>query len=235
MIIRYDVTGAERKRLAQALGMITCWEPVYTKAPTFAYKVGNYTVDKDGVIFCPESATQEIVDLLVERLKAKGFTPISIEGELLTMNLPRELFTPEAIDRLREIIRSKELLFRKAFQTDRILLEEHEDVLCFPWFRFQGIDGEVDAYSHFICALGEMARQRQRIIALPYAGSNDKFAMRLFLVQLGLKGPKHKQTRKILLKNLSGNSAWKNGAPSPAEYNATTDEGNDCPSDGGVR
>ena len=50
MTIHCNVTGAERKRLAQALGEITFTEPVYMKAPTFAYVIGDYHIDKDGTI-----------------------------------------------------------------------------------------------------------------------------------------------------------------------------------------
>jgi len=213
MTIHYNVTGAERKRLAQALGAITLWDPVYAGAPSFAYKVGNYTVDKDGSISCPASATREIVEQIIAKLRAEGFDPISVEGDELVIELPRDLFTPGAMDRLREIIGGKTLLFQRAFQTESITLEVQEDKLCFPWFHLHGLDGEAAAYSHFVSALGRMARERQRITAKPYTGGNDKFTMRLFLVQLGLIGPKYKQTRKILLMNLSGNSAWKNGAP----------------------
>lgn len=213
MTIHYNVTGQQRKKLAQALGAIVLWEPVYTGAPTFAYKVGNYTVDKDGSVSCPASATQDIVDQIIAKLKIEGFTPESIEGDALTIELPRDLFTTEAMERLREIIGGKALLFKRAFNAETISLDVQEDKLCFPWFHLHGLVGETDAYSYFVSALGKMARERQRVTAKPYTGTNDKFAMRLFLVQLGLIGPKYKQTRKILLMNLSGNSAWKNGAP----------------------
>lgn len=221
MIIDYNVTGQQRKKLAQALGAIVLWEPVYAGAPTFAYNVGNYTVDKNGAISCPASATREIVNQIVAKLRAEGFTPVSIEGDALTIELPRELFTTEAMDRLRENIGAKSLLFKRAFHTDTISLDVQEDRLCFPWFHLHGLDGETDAYSQFICALGKMARERQRVTAKPYDGTNDKFTMRLFLVQLGLIGPKYKQTRKILLMNLTGNSAWKNGAPEQTHGGAT--------------
>ena len=41
MTINCNVTGNERKRLAQVLGEILSIEPVYMKAPTFAYVLGN--------------------------------------------------------------------------------------------------------------------------------------------------------------------------------------------------
>lgn len=164
MTIYYDVTGSERKRLTQALGAITLWEPVYAGAPSFAYKVGNYTVDKNGAVSCPASATREMIDQIIAKLKEEGFAPESVEGDAFTVSLPCNLFTPEALDRLQEIIGGKAPLFSKAFQNEHISFEIEEDKLCFPWFHLHGLDGEAEAYSRFICALGKMARERQRIM-----------------------------------------------------------------------
>ena len=213
MIIKYNVTGKERKRLAETLGKITLWEPIYEKAPTFAYKVGNYTVDKTGAIICPTAATKPIVDQIVKLLKEEGFTPTDIEGDALTITVPKETIPPDALFRLRQIICSKAALFERAFKTEIISLEEEDDTISFPWFTVYGEDGEAKAYTDFTFALISFAIERKRITARPYGGDNDKFAMRLFLVQLGLKGEEHKQTRKILLRYLTGNSAWRDGAP----------------------
>ncbi len=210
MTILYDVQGGDRKRLAEALGNITLWNPVYAGTPSFAYTVGNYKIDKKGTVFCPSLATWDIVNQIIEKLKEKGFAPVSVVGDAITISLPANLFNSDSLDRLREIIGSKAELFKRAFRTDNVSFDIVDEELCFPWFYSHGIDGEVDAYNHFICALGKMARERQRITAKSYSGDNDKFTMRLFLVQLGLKGPKFKQTRKILLRNLTGNSAWQN-------------------------
>ena len=217
MTINFNVTGGRRKELAHALGEILLWNPVYTGAPTFAYKVGNYTVDKNGTITCPPSATEDILRQIIVKLEAAGFTPEPIEHDTLVIELPRSLFSTDQMDRLREIIGSKAELFKRAFKTASLSLEMTEEKLGFPWFHPEGVGGEAEAYAHFISALGKMARQRHRITAKPYSGTNDKFVMRLFLVQLGLKGPEYKNARRILLKNLSGNSAWKNGASNEQE------------------
>ena len=75
MTIHCNVTGAERKRLAQVLGEITFAEPEYMKAPTFAYVIGDYHIDKDGTIECSNDVAQEAVLLVVEKLKEQGFEP----------------------------------------------------------------------------------------------------------------------------------------------------------------
>ena len=40
---------------------------------------------------------------------------------------------------------------------------------------------------------------------------NEKYAFRCFLLRLGFIGAEYKVERKILLKNLTGSSAFKNG------------------------
>ena len=40
---------------------------------------------------------------------------------------------------------------------------------------------------------------------------NEKYAFRCFLLRLGLIGNEYKVTRKILMKNLSGNASFKSG------------------------
>ena len=217
MIIRFNVTGSERKRLSYALGKITLFEPVYMGPPTFAYRVHNYLIDRTGAIECPPSATKAIVERIVELLKAEGFTPLAIEGDALVIRFPKEFFTLDGIARLKQLIENKATLFSRAFRSDNISLRETDKEICFAWFTTYREDGETKAYIDFASALCQMAENRKRIVAKPYDGTNDKFAMRLFLVQLGLKGEKYKQTRKILLRYLTGNSAWRDGAPTRGE------------------
>ena len=56
-----------------------------------------------------------------------------------------------------------------------------------------------------------MARTQKRITAKEKEVDNEKYAFRCFLLRLGFIGAEHKQTRKILLRNLSGSSAFKAG------------------------
>ena len=69
----------------------------------------------------------------------------------------------------------------------------------------------MSAYCSFITALYEMAKRQTRITAKARDIGNDKFTMRLFLIRLGFVGAEFKAVRKILLRNLTGNTAWKAG------------------------
>ena len=63
----YNVTGVRRKELVAAIGEFTGAEPEYKAAPSFAYEIGEYTVDKDGTLTGPENPA------LIESLKEQGF------------------------------------------------------------------------------------------------------------------------------------------------------------------
>lgn len=58
-----------------------------------------------------------------------------------------------------------------------------------------------------------MSKNLQRVSSTERPVENEKYAFRCFLLRLGFIGNEYKTTRQILLRNLSGNSAWKNGAP----------------------
>ena len=56
-----------------------------------------------------------------------------------------------------------------------------------------------------------MALKQKRITTKEKPVDNEKYAFRCFLIRLGFIGAEYKSARKILLKNLSGSSAFKNG------------------------
>lgn len=301
MSINFHVTGKERKALVEALSEITFSEAAYDGAPTFAYRVGDYTVDKNGVIFYPPTLAQEAVALVVEKLKERGFIPegeaqadlpeedapakipaerpdvapeaaapaqpeaeameategaerpdTAEEGEAdpaatgeaadtpaesaetadpsddtmkegtaadqgdatkFAVSIPRKTLTDDALERLKLIVSNKEVLFKRAVIADALPIEVTEEEISFPWFTLTGVDGEAAAYAQFITALCQMASEQTRILDKPYDGDNDRFAMRIFMVRLGMKGAAFALARKLMMKHLTGNSGWRYGAP----------------------
>ena len=70
----------------------------------------------------------------------------------------------------------------------------------------------------------KMAKEQKRVVAKECATDNEKFAMRLFLIRLGFIGDEYKTARRILLRNLTGNSSWRSGhRPERAEPAPTED------------
>jgi hypothetical protein len=329
MKFKFNAHGAERKKLAAAVGEIIRQPVVYTGTPTFAFEVGAYRIDKFG------SLTGDAVQALLDALADKGFvnpesgqafildtpaapeedethtfeetesddadaeaihdnafnsaTPISYarEAELydatiaesmgtyfdpyldclvdeiisvadvmedaelanetkiappstaanpneyepdvlektdtpLVIEMPLDGFTEEAIGNLEKMIASKAALIKKAIGSDALPIERTETTLKFPWFRLGAEPEAATAYSLLISALCAAAKAQKRVTAKEKPVENERFAFRVFLIRLGFVGDEYKTARKILLANLSGNSAFKNGAPPRAQ--AAADE-----------
>ena len=61
-----------------------------------------------------------------------------------------------------------------------------------------------------LCAMmNKQAIAQQRIQAKAVATDNEKYVMRVWLLRLGMNGPEYKEERRILMKNLSGHSAFR--------------------------
>ena len=100
---------------------------------------------------------------------------------------------------------------------DDIRIEVTEDKILFPWFSKAPEADEAKAYTDFIAAICKLSKDQKHVSATPHPVENEKYAFRCFLLRLGFIGAEYKPERKILLRNLSGNSSWKNGAPEKTE------------------
>ena len=67
--IALNHTGERRKELVQAIGNYYGITPVYQNAPTFAYRIGEYEVDKNGTLTGPNDPS------LIKWLWDEGFGP----------------------------------------------------------------------------------------------------------------------------------------------------------------
>lgn len=221
MEVKYNVTGARRKELVKAVSEIADCPVTYKGAPGFAYEIGDFYIDKDGTLSFHNMTDTERVEKLLGGLAEKGFE-FEEPTEGLVIEIPLEGFTDTALENLDRLIASKAALIKKAVGTDSLPVIRTENTLKFPWFSFNATGDEVSAYSRFIGALCAAAKDQKRVTAKEKSLENEKFAFRVFLIRLGFVGDEYKVARKILLKNLSGNSAFKNGVPSKTEV--STDE-----------
>ena len=219
----FNVTGSERKRLVRTISN-SAGEPArYLGMPSMAYEIGPFTVSKDGTLEFSDRTDTEVVEKLYDDIAAAGFDfecPESPEREKdeepagfgLSVILPADSLSEEALRNLEAILAAKGALIRKALGADELRIDRNEETVSFPWFDERKITTEeARAYTHFISALCEMARHRKRINAKEKEIGNDKYAFRCFLLNLGFIGAEYKTERKILLRNLAGSSAFKNG------------------------
>ena len=267
MQINYNVTGAERKSLVGAISQELNAPTKYLGAPIFAYELGGYHIDKNGILRGDDNPGL-VADLQglhdFKAITEEYDTPLpevepipedvqipheaglggranpycdyeeppayggaeqgdELEANRLTIEMPRSTFTDMALESLKRLVESKSSLIQKALGTDYSTIISGEETISFPWFQGELTSDEVKAYTHFVTALCEMAKTQQRVNATEKQVENEKYAFRCFLIRLGFVGTEYKMERKILLKNLTGNSAFKNGTPTKAEE-VTADE-----------
>ena len=210
MIIELHFTGNERKELVKAVSEIIGVPAEYQYMPTCAYKIGDfYTVTKEGNLEISDSADGKEVEMLIDELVHRGYdVPLDEEENGLTVEMPLELVDDATIDRLRKIVENKGELFKAAFKTDNLEIVAEADKICFPWFTVEN-DGDADAYCTFISMLCEFAKNQSRINRKPDTSDNPKYTMRCFLIRLGMVGAEFKAARKVILRHLSGNSAFR--------------------------
>ena len=227
MTIYYN--AQDRKPLVKAISEFTGADAVYMRTPTYAYRIDYFTVTRGGNLEFDDRADSEEIETLLEFLSERGFvadtngaepTETVIEelsaaadsaahGEPvgLTVEVPLE---STAVGNLTKLLDAKGSLIRKALAVEDIRIEVTNSAVKFPWFAECGAD-ECKAYTHFISALCELAKNAKRVTAKEKDTGNDKYAFRCFLLRLGFIGSEYKAERKILLRNLTGSSAFRNG------------------------
>ena len=212
MTIEFHLTGEKRKALVKAINEILEIPAEYQYMPTCAYKIGEcYTVTKEGNLEISDSADSKETEHLMEELKKRGYdVPDTTEPEStkLTVQMPADFFTEHTLSNLRQICKNKATLFKAAFQTDSLDIIPSDEKVEFPWFKVEQ-DGDADACCTFISMLCEFAKNQSRINRKPDTSDNPKYTMRCFLIRLGMVGAEFKTARKVILRNLTGNSAFR--------------------------
>ena len=138
---------------------------------------------------------------------------LTSESSRLSITYPRIGFSQTALDNLTKMVAAKKTLIMAALGAEDLPIEVTEEVIRFPWFTLDD-PSEAAYYSQFIWALCMTAQAKKRVTAKERAiDGSAKFAMRCFLLQLGLIGPEYRKARQHLLSKLGGSSAFKYGTP----------------------
>ena len=223
MIKHFNVSGDTRKKLVKLISSHLGVESRYLGAPSFAYSIGNYTVNKDGSLSWDED--DEKTPGLLEAIKADGFTASEdeeteeevlveeeneeeVEANRLCISFPKSLYDERTLENLKNLVEGKGSLMKKAFKAESLEIVVDDEKVSFPWFELIDSD-HFNAYTQFITAITKMAKEQKRILGKERTVENEKYAFRCFLLRLGFIGDEYKLTRKILLENLEGSAAFK--------------------------
>lgn len=223
MEVKCHAIGAERKRLVQTISDWLGEDAHYCGAPSFAYEIDRFTVEKDGSLSFSDLLDSEVVERLLQHIYDEGFDIDQSHTEDeddpcgICVSMPKSQFTDTGLENLKALIAAKGSLIRKALGVDDLPLEITDTKVSFPWFPTTPTPEELKAYDTFICKLCELARTQKRVTATEKTTDNEKYAFRCFLLRLGFIGAEYKEARKILLRNLAGSSAFKGGQSKEAE------------------
>ena len=305
-MLKFELNIADRKTLANRMEELTGIHPYYTRAPLYAYDIGNYTIDRDGNLLVePENADAELLTTLLNEGLIRGGESIEStddqpESTEPTENLAEEPVAeaepddteedepdaeeseseeqPEAEDQPEEVpldlelafptsqhngvslrnlvnlIYSRGRLISKAtgghFHVETDLVETLRDDSCtytvanfiealksyeaqcgtameglviteekvsFTGFPTASDYAHLTAFGHLAILMNQQAISQKRIQAKDVNDENEKYALRTWLLRLGLIGDEFKTARRHLLKHLDGNIAWRDPAQAEAQ------------------
>jgi len=290
MQINYNITGEKRKSLVNAISQELNASSKYLGAPTFAYEVAGYNIDKNGVLKGNDNyelvedlqglhdfkaVTEEYdspipeSELVPEGLRipyeaalggrvspyrdfeeppnygAKEEVEEASSHDNLELSIPMEGHSGTTLKNIVNMLSSKQYLIMKSMgiegnlmdktfagdlslKTTTTLEEFKTAVEELGTERCKGItfDFENNIYTYNIpsdnlayekissfavlaARINEFAKEQKRTSYKVTQDDNPKFALRTWLIRLGMKGKGYKGVRKALLENLEGNSAFR--------------------------
>ena len=220
MEIKYNIEKSERKAMAHKIGELLKEDVRYLGAPTFAYEIAFFTLDKNGVLSFSDRSDSELVEQVLDGLDYAGYEPVerpespAEQSEdpdkqiTLTLTMPKSFFTYEALENLRRIVNNKAKLLKHALDASFLDIDETDDDIEFPWFTVEQGENE-EAYKQFVTMLCEFAKNQKRVNNKPDTSDNEKYAFRCFLLRIGMIGAEYKTARKVLLRRLTGSAAFR--------------------------
>lgn len=235
-LMRIKTISADRKEIVKAMELILGMKAKYQGPPTFAYVIGSFTVDRNGSV---ETDTEEEGISMKQELTARGLA--EADETTLKVELPMTGMTADAVRNLLYMTHSKQYLLKKSIGADtikvsdklverlqgeeaadleavlRIIGEEQplgiafsEERISFTGFPFDA--QRVKAYTELAALMVKGAKEAKRVNPKETVEENEKYYMRIWLVRLGLDGKDAKETRRVLLENLKGHTAFRTEA-----------------------
>ena len=219
----------DRKEKVKILGEHLGIEPEYLGAPSFDYQVGAFTVDRGGRILSASGDEVELEDIL----SRPG------ENVAYELGIPMAGHDGRTLRNIINMICSKQHLIKKALGLDEDLVDEdfvtkinEADINSIDSFKealetigsrgHPGMEfdfGEkliifkhtrAETAARLFALISKKAKEQARTSPKVTATDNEKYTFRTWLLRLGMIGDEYAETRKELLQNLSGNSAFRN-------------------------
>lgn len=226
-----------RPAMAKALAEKLEVDCTYEGPPSFAYKVGELTVNRDSSI---SSDNEELLRSIRPFLKEKDWLD---EGfEQFMVSIPIMDLTGSQLTSIVNMVRSKQYLLNRvmrgelyAISPDFIqelknsapqsqgdffalydaLPENSCKGLLFGegrvsfMFNLDEDPDRVKAFTELAACIVAASKQAKRVSAIETISENEKFYLRAWLVRIGMGDADYKQSRRLLLEGLKGHTAFK--------------------------
>lgn len=230
--MRFETTATERKQVVKAMEEILSERSKYLGPPSFAYTVGNFTVDREGYVEC---GSDEEAEWMKEQLAEKELA--RPEVEYLNIDVENPELNVEGIRNLFNMIHSKQYLLERSLGmrvfsvSDELIgaisdkeitmesimgavadypptgIEIRERSIAFLGFPFEEDKSEV--FTRLATAMVSSAFSHKWVVPDETIEKNEKYYMRVWLVRLGFGGAEGKDVRKVMLQNLKGHTAFR--------------------------
>ena len=184
---------------------------------TAALATAGFTAEAEETAEAPETEEAETTEKAEAESEEESIAAEADEEGGLTVSMPRDFFTDDALENLKKIVASKRTLLMKARGADDLPILISDETVSFPWFP-EPSPAEAQAFTNLITAICRMAKEAKRVTAKEKETESEKYTFRCWLLRLGFVGAEHKHDRAILLQNLSGHAAFKNQADADAFY-----------------
>lgn len=235
--MRIETKTDNRRKMVQDIAEFTGEELRYVGPPTFSYTVGRLTIDRDGVITSgTEEGEDFLTQFLQEKgyLEAP-MDEVKIEipadtgdgkflQNLLAM-IHARAYLLNRITRYETFSVSDTLLEKLERLPEENAYETFQTLLTADSVGLKGIvveDGRVTfafplspdsaknkAYAELAAKIIKRAKEAKRVSTTPVVEENEKYYLRIWLVQLGMAGSANKESRKALLAGLKGHTAFR--------------------------
>lgn len=205
-------TKKTRKELASFIAQATGNEVSYSGVPKCEYHIGDITVLKDGNVETENKTIAEYLKAISSADFQFEFEETQVqESEEKTHGIsrPRSSLTEKGLENLKQLISAKSRLLQKALGRTDIEVNTSEDSVLFPWLDGNEDEDTAKAVTELADRMFSLAKNSQRITAKEKETDNEKYTFRCFLLRLGFIGDEYKISRKILLQNFEGSSAFK--------------------------
>lgn len=229
-------SAPSRKELVKAISLHLNTDAVYAGPPSFAYRVGDFTIDRNGVVSAENEADLTTLrNMLVE----KGYA--EAEQETLEFHVPVDGMDGNALRNLVFLVKSKQYILNRVTRHatfrvfDSTVLALTDESVTSPEAFYAALPSDPEemaglsfgdgyaafafpldadgarnrAYAELAAFMVKAAREATRVSWKERKPENEKYYFRCWLLRLGLTGQGGKESRKALLAGLSGHVAFK--------------------------